>query len=160
MSGVDATTVAAAIGLGTVLVWIAVIDMRELRVPDRLSLPLVAAGLALAPALSWQPITAHLIGALGGYCALAAVGALHFRWRGHEGLGLGDAKLFAAGGAWMGWIALPVVLLEAALLGLVFAGLRRAGRRGAPEIPFAPALAIAIWSTWIFGAPGVPVTWR
>ena len=156
----DAATLAAAIGLGVMLAWISVIDLRELRVPDRLSLPLIAAGLSVALALSRQPVTAHLIGALGGYCVLAGVGALHFRWRGHDGLGLGDAKLFAAAGAWLGWMPLPAVLLEAALIGLIFAGLRRAGGYGSPEIPFAPALAVAIWSTWIFGAPGIPVTWR
>ena len=37
------------------------------------------------------------------------------RLRGREGLGLGDAKLLAAGGAWLGWTQLaPVVLIACA----------------------------------------------
>lgn len=153
-------TAGLSILLLIVLLRIAVIDIRELRVPDRLSLPLAVAGLAVAWMMSRQPIGAHLAGALGGYAVLAAVGALHFRLRGREGLGLGDAKLFAAAGAWLGWEALPAVLFLAAVLGLLTAGLRRLAGAAAPEIPFAPALAAAFWLGWTFGVPGVPMAWR
>lgn len=160
MSRHEAVTFASTTGLAVVLLWITVIDLRELRVPNRLSLPLVAAGLAVAWLISLQPLHAHVAGALVGYGVLAAVGALHFRLRGREGLGLGDAKLFAAAGAWLGWAALPAVLFEAALLGLLIAGMRRLAGAASPEIPFAPALAIAFWASWTFGVPGVPMTWR
>jgi leader peptidase (prepilin peptidase)/N-methyltransferase len=112
-----------------------------------LSLPLAAAGLLHAAMLDPEALPAHLLGAGLGYASLAAFGALYFRLRGREGLGLGDAKLFAAGGAWLGWQALPLVLAVAAVTGLVFALAAR--RRPAPHIAFGPWLALGIWIGWI-----------
>jgi leader peptidase (prepilin peptidase)/N-methyltransferase len=77
--------------------------------------------------------------------------------RGREGLGQGDAKLLAAGGAWLGWEALPWVVLLAAMLGLALALFRRA--RGVAltretALPFGPPLALAIWIIRLHGFPG------
>jgi leader peptidase (prepilin peptidase)/N-methyltransferase len=134
--------------LGAALVAIAVIDFRTYRIPDWLSLPLVAAGLAWSTLAEPQRWGAHLVGAALGYGSLAGFGALYFRLRRREGLGLGDAKLFAAGGAWLGWQALPLVLAVAAVAGLVFA---LATRRWLPTAPiaFGPWLALGIWLGWL-----------
>ncbi len=136
-------TLAAGAVLTLALGAIALIDARTQRIPDRLSLPLIASGLVWS-ALAEQPLLSHAIGAAAGYAALAGFGWLFFRLRSHEGLGLGDAKLFAAGGAWLGWQPLPLVLLVAALGGLGYA-LVSARRR----IAFGPWLAIAIWLVWV-----------
>lgn len=144
----------AAIGAGAVLfaalAAIAVIDLRTRRIPDRLSLPLAAAGLGWA-AWAGEPFAAHLIGAIAGYASLAIFGAIWFRRSGREGLGLGDAKLFAAGGAWLGWQALPLVLLIASVCGLVFA-LATRGVHGSPQIAFGPWIALGIWCGWLAGS--------
>ena len=73
---------------------------------------------------------------------------------GREGLGLGDAKLFAAAGAWVSWAGLPSVLLLAAagalaghLLAARLTGQRLEGR----EFPFGPYLAAALWLVWLYG---------
>jgi leader peptidase (prepilin peptidase)/N-methyltransferase len=124
---------------------IARVDAGTERIPDRLSLPLIGAGAAWT-VISDQPFLAHLVGAAAGYSALAGFGWLHFRLRRQEGLGLGDAKLFAAGGAWLGWQPLPLVLLVAAIGGLGYA-LVTARRR----IAFGPWLALAIWLVWMLG---------
>jgi leader peptidase (prepilin peptidase)/N-methyltransferase len=133
--------------LGATLLAIAVIDFRTYRIPDWLSLPLVAAGLAWS-ALTRADWIAHVVGAAVGYTSLAAFGALYFRLRQREGLGLGDAKLFAAGGAWLGWQALPLVLAVSAIAGLTFA---LAARRLPPAAPlaFGPWLALGIWLGWL-----------
>lgn len=136
----------ATLGLLAALAAIAVIDLRSLRIPDALSLPLVAAGLAVAPALRGGATADHLIGAAAGFALFAVIGEVHFRRRGVEGLGLGDAKLFAAAGAWLGWQALPWVLLVAALGGLAFA---LAAGRGRP-VAFGPWLALGIAATWLW----------
>lgn len=133
--------------LGATLVAIVVIDVRTYRIPDWLSLPLVAAGLAWS-ALNRPDWTAHLVGAAVGYASLAAFGALYYRLRGREGLGLGDAKLFAAAGAWLGWQSLPTVLAVSAVSGLVFA-LATSRRRPAAPIAFGPWLALGIWLGWL-----------
>ncbi len=137
------TVLTAALGA------IAIVDMRSLRIPDLLSLPLIAAGIAAAVWLQRVPVHHHLIGAAAGFAVFAAIGSWYFARTGIDGLGLGDAKLFAAAGAWLGWQALPMVLLIAALCGLAFAVLTGAHRRGA-ALAFGPWLALGFWSVWIW----------
>lgn len=137
--------VALTVALTGALIVVAVIDLRTFRIPDLISLPLIAAGLGIAFAVPGGYGPDHLIGAAGAYLAFAAIGAAHFRARGIDGLGLGDAKLFAAAGAWLGWQALPIVLLIAALGGLGQALARR--DRGAP-LAFGPWLAAGFWVVW------------
>ena len=143
-------------GLGLVLAAIARVDLRSLRIPDRLSLPLLASGLVLGFVCQLVPGRMpgdHLIGALAGYLLFAAIGAGFYRWRQVEGLGLGDAKLFAASGAWLGWQGLPPVLLIAALGGLGQAMLRAAPQRHRP-LAFGPWIAVGFFALWLW------LTWR
>ena len=68
--------------------------------------------------------------------------------------GLGDVKLFAAAGAWVGWQGLPSVLLIGAATGLA-AALLLARAKGPPgprePVPFGPYLALGLWITWLYG---------
>ena len=139
--------ISLAIGLAFWLVGISVIDIRTQRIPDLLSLPLVAGGLLVAVWRSSLPFHAHLIGLAAGYLVLAGIGHAYFLRRGEEGLGLGDAKLFGAAGAWLGWAQLPFVLLAASCLGLFFAILARKAMRA--RIAFGPFLAAGFWLTWV-----------
>ena len=134
--------------LAPILAAIAVIDARTLRIPDSLSLPLIGLGLVMVATRDSAAMADHLIGAGAGFLVLAAIGEFHFRRRGTEGLGLGDAKLFGAAGAWLGWQALPQVLLIAAVGGLVHAVVRRKSVKGV-EIAFGPWLAIGFGIAWI-----------
>jgi len=74
--------------------------------------------------------------------------------RGSEGLGAGDARLFALMGLWLGPAALPGCLFVAALSGLASAliMLRAKGAGQAPlALPFGPHLALAFWLAWAVG---------
>ena len=137
--------------LGWWLLALALIDLRSWLLPDVLTLPLIAAGLAGAVTglLPGTTIKDAGLGAGAGYMALAGVGWLYRRWRGRDGLGLGDAKLFAAAGAWVGVERLPWVLLLAALLGLVFALTRPQPVRAETPVPFGPPLALAFWGLFV-----------
>ena len=80
---------------------------------------------------------------------------LYRRWRGRDGLGLGDAKLLAASGAWLGLEGIAPTLLAASLSGLAAALIGHvAGRPIAAEtrVPFGPFLAGATWLIWLYGA--------
>ena len=80
---------------------------------------------------------------------------LYSRLRGRDGLGLGDAKLFAASGAWLGLEGLPAVLLVAcgaAIVALLVDGLAIAGLSATTRIPFGPFLAFGTWIVWLYGA--------
>jgi leader peptidase (prepilin peptidase) / N-methyltransferase len=75
---------------------------------------------------------------------------MFYRLRGEEGLGLGDAKLFAAGGAWLGWQALPPVLLVSAASALLYVVMERVIRRSDERrIAFGPWLSAGIWIVWL-----------
>ena len=138
----------ASFNLAVALAAIAIIDLRTYRIPDRLSLPLIGLGLAWAFWLGERPWPAHLVGALIGYVSLAGFGAIYYRLRGREGLGLGDAKLFAAGGAWLGWQALPLVLLVASLGALLWAIVLRQNDANS-VLAFGPWIALGIWIVWL-----------
>ena len=136
----------ATLVLTGLLLAIARADLRTLRIPDPLNLALILTGLGLA-ATGWH-LTDHLIGALAGYALFWGIGEVHFRRTGREGLGLGDAKLFAGAGAWLGWQPLPFVLLIAALGGLVAALVQR-WRGARAELAFGPWLAAGLWAMWM-----------
>ena len=144
-------TAGLTIALAAVCAWIAVVDFRAMRIPDLASLPLIAAGLLLSGVASHMALADRLIGAGVGFLALWAIGEAYFRWRGVEALGIGDAKLYAAAGAWLGWAALPAVLLIAAVMGLVFAALRPSQHPSKTQsgLAFGPWLAAAFLVCWL-----------
>jgi len=153
---------AATLLLGVTLTAIAVIDAREMRVPDYLSLPLIVGGLLFMAFTAPAALFWHAAGAAAGYLLIWGVAAAFRTLRGREGIGMGDAKLLAVGGAWTGLLALPSILLAASAAGLVWALVlkiltrREAGR----PIPFGPFLCAAIFLIWLAGAPGTPPVWR
>ncbi|WP_226783069.1 prepilin peptidase [Oceaniglobus trochenteri] len=131
------------------------IDAREHRIPDRLSLPLLAAGLALAAWRMGGVPPGALAGAVTGWAVFAGLGALFHRRYGAEGLGRGDAKLLGAAGAWLGLGALPLLVLFAALAALCRVFLRPAPK-DAP-IAFGPWLSLAflvLWAGFLSGRVG------
>lgn len=147
--------------LGWAMLAIAAVDARRFTIPDVLSLPAVPAGLLASgylvdPWNSQLVSLAHVIGACLGGTAFWLVREAYWRWRGREGLGLGDVKLAAAGGAWVGWEHLADVVLLAAAGALSFAialaVVRRGRLSGGERIPFGAFLAPAIWIVWCLRA--------
>jgi leader peptidase (prepilin peptidase) / N-methyltransferase len=144
----------ASLGLGWTLLTLAAIDQRHLVLPDVLTLPLIPAGLLVAYGLGGSMLPDRLLGAIAGFAALSALAWTYRRLRDREGLGLGDAKLLAAAGAWLGWQALPSVVLIAAASGLALALACSRGGDGlawTSKIAFGPHLALAFWLVWLFG---------
>lgn len=138
------------LGLGWTLLALAAVDVAAFWLPERLTVPLAVAGLAVNAWLLGDVPVAALTGAIVGWGAFAVVILVYRVWRGRDGLGWGDATLLGVGGAWVGWQGLPgVVLLSATagLLGALLTGHRDADAR----IPFGPALALGVWVTWLHG---------
>ena len=143
-----------SVGLGWCLLVLAVIDHRHLILPDQLTMPLIPIGLGVAYLIDPGLIDEHLIGAAVGLLAFVGIAWLYHALRGRDGLGLGDAKLLAGAGAWLGLAALPGVVLMASCTALSLALLHSfAGERAAlsAEIPFGPHLALAFWMSWLLG---------
>jgi leader peptidase (prepilin peptidase)/N-methyltransferase len=130
-----------------VLVYLAYFDLRTFRLPDIITLPLIFTGIVLN-GLSNQGFASFqdsVIGAILGYTGLWLLNSLYRALKKQNGIGMGDAKLLAALGAWLGWQSLPSILLIASLTGLI-GGLvwlvwNKQNHRAA--FPFGPFLAIA-----------------
>lgn len=129
----------------TVLSWT---DIKSFRLPDKITLPLI--GLGIVQAFLLSDIQASLIGAIIGYLAFVLIEQGFRMLRGKEGLGRGDAKLLAAGGAWCGWSGLPLIVLIASGTGLLLALLPKYRDQG--RIPFGPCLAFGIFMVWASSA--------
>jgi leader peptidase (prepilin peptidase)/N-methyltransferase len=138
--------------LGWCLLALGWIDLRTGLLPDVLDLPLLVLGLLVAEAFEPDELADRAVAAAIGYIALRAISWIYRRLRGRDGLGQGDAKLFAAGGAWLGSAALPLVMLLAAVAALLAAGSLALGGtklRAHTALPFGPFLAAAIWILWL-----------
>lgn len=144
----------ASLALGATLILLSAIDLEHYRLPDTLTLPLIAAGVLLAFALGWPDPIWHVAAAAVGYLSFFLIGQVYLVVRGIAGLGLGDAKLFAGAGAWVGMPGLVSVAFLASALMLLGLGLGwLAGRRPNREtrLPFGPALAFGLWIVWLYG---------
>jgi leader peptidase (prepilin peptidase)/N-methyltransferase len=149
-------------GLGWSLLTLAWIDWRHFRLPDVITLPLLLFGLAATWFESPEDITDHAIGAIAGYLSFAGLAWGYKALRGRDGLGLGDAKLLAAAGAWLGWMTLPQVILLAAICGIVVAlglAIIRGRLDATARIPFGPCLAFSIWIVRLYDPNSDWLTW-
>jgi len=116
-------------GFGWALLALAAIDWRHLVLPDFLTLPLIAAGLAAAWALDRSTVADRAIGAAAGFAFVMLVRAAYWQLRRREGIGLGDAKLLAA--ALARWRHLS----------------------WDDRVPFGAFLALGTWLVWLYGPP-------
>jgi leader peptidase HopD len=125
--------------------------------PDRLTCPLLWSGLLFHLVIQPERLATSVLGAMTGYCSLAALYWLYRGIRHQEGLGYGDVKFFAALGAWLEWQKLPMLITLATGLALLFVCLvtlaQRSGRALKNPLRFGPFLSaaglISGWQSWI-----------
>jgi leader peptidase (prepilin peptidase)/N-methyltransferase len=144
----------AAFGLTAALLTMSAIDAETHLLPDSLTLPLLWVGLIVNFDDTFATLHAAVVGAIAGYGFLWCIYWLFRFARGVEGMGYGDFKLLAALGAWLGWAALPQIVLIAAVTGAI-AGLIAmwSGRLRFDEpLPFGPFLALGGAVTLFTGA--------
>jgi len=170
---------AVAFGFSCAMVVVSIIDLDQGIIPDVVSLPGILAGLSVSALV---PGGVGLWDAFAGACLggglLWAVATAYQRAAGIEGLGLGDVKLLAMIGAFLGWQSIPAVLLIASITGSaggVAIVLSRRGRMRARRVlrslgpgavlrhfrrtplPFGPFLALgAVAALYI---PGLTLPW-
>jgi leader peptidase (prepilin peptidase)/N-methyltransferase len=148
---------AAGAALALNMLAIAVIDWRFFVIPDELSALAIALGLI---ALGFDDRSGKLALALDASVRGATMAALFLalrfayrRWRGREGIGLGDVKLAGVAGIWLDWPSLPIAVEIAALaaLGFILTQRVQAGRALDPlmKLPFGAFFAPAIWICWL-----------
>lgn len=135
------------------LIALSVIDFKETLLPDDITLPFLWLGLLFSlGGFFTNPIDA-IIGGAAGYLSLWLVYHVFRLITGKEGMGYGDFKLLAMLGAWLGWQALPMIIILSSFVGAVV-GLSLivfTGRDHQIPIPFGPYLAAAGWIYLLYG---------
>lgn len=142
------------VAFGWTLLTLAAMDLRTMMLSDVLTLPLIAAGLAVVAWLDVEAVPNHMIAAVLGALLIVAVAWVYRRARGREGIGMGDAKLMAAAGAWVGLEGLGTVLLYGVAATLILVLVKSAaGARMAAEtaVPLGAGLALGLWLVWLYG---------
>jgi len=138
---------------GWMLLLLAVLDVEHFWLPDRVTWLLALLGIA-AGAVGLPPFpNDRLVGLVIGFAGLWLVGALYKALRNRDGLGGGDPKLLGAIGAWLGWTALPYVLVLAGLVGLgavLVVRLRGETVSATTRLPLGALMAVAAWPIWLF----------
>ena len=142
--------------LALVMCAIALYDARHFVIPNALGA--VAFALALAHAVALDPhaplppagFAVMRAGASGVMFLAVRLG--YRRWRGRDGLGLGDVKLAAVAGDWLDWFALAVAIEIAVVAALASYLVRhhigRRPMRATDALPLGLYLAPAIWVGW------------
>ncbi|WP_249127392.1 prepilin peptidase [Bradyrhizobium lablabi] len=143
--------------LAALMLAIAVMDQDRYVIPNELTaaaaaLALLRAGI-VGPDAGWEGV----LWSIGRACAVAlpllVLTEGYRRWRGRDGLGLGDVKLAGVLGAWLGWVTIFAVLEAATLTAiaayLIHAMVHRRPLRGTAFLPFGAFLAPAIWLGWL-----------
>jgi len=135
------------------LVTVSFIDLEHQIIPDRISLPGIAAGLTNAVIMGHISLVDSLIGIFAGGGILFLIGKAYQLITGREGMGGGDVKLLAMIGAWLGWKSLAFVALFASLTGAVLgsAFLFLSGKGYRVRIPFGPFLCLGALFYLFFG---------
>ena len=142
----------ARIAFACAMLVLGVIDLRHRILPNVITLPGIALGLGLSVGLEPGPVGA-LAGAAVGAGVPLVIARVYYRVRGVEGLGMGDVKMLAMIGAFLGWQPALLTLLAASLLGSL-AGLAVlvAGRGDARyPLPFGSFLAVAAFASTLVG---------
>jgi leader peptidase (prepilin peptidase)/N-methyltransferase len=104
----------------------------------------VLIGPLLTPDISWID---RVAGVLFGFLALEGARRAFKALRNKEGMGGGDPKLFGALGIWMGWQALPYLLMLSCLLGFAWVLFSaKIERAGATQLPFGSFLCVAVFA--------------
>ena len=158
------TTLVTLIGgvvLISLLMPLVLIDIDHLWLPEPICRAGVIAGLlatGLIAAFAEQQtggslLFNHLLASAAGLLVLEGLSALAERLVGQPALGLGDAKLAAMAGAWLGLAGLGVAMGIAVMSGALFGVLGRITGRLKPRepFPFGPFIAVGIWLVWLMG---------
>ncbi len=136
------------------------IDIHLQIIPDKISLPGIIIGFVGSfcnPFVTWQQAG---LGILLGGGVLYGVAWVYLLVTSRDGMGLGDVKLLAMIGAFLGWNCLLYVIFFSSLTGSVvgIAAMFRQKKGGKTKIPYGPFLALAAMS-WLFFQEAILSVW-
>ena len=150
----DPTLLASHLVLGAALIVLFAIDLEHQILPNVITLPGIVVGwlFALVTPVGWLD---SLLGILLGGGILYAIAAAYYAVRREEGLGMGDVKMLAMVGAFLGWKAVLITLVLASFSGSIVGVGMIAASRGNMKyaLPFGTFLALGALAAMTFGDP-------
>ena len=145
--GISLTTLFLII-LSVVFLIIFFIDLKHYIIPNTLTYSMMILGFVKSFDPNLDPIFPNflnsLIGGLLGYGIIWSIIYFYRQFKKKEGMGLGDAKLFAVIGFWFGWISIPFVVFLSSIIALlsVLPDLLRSSKKLSSQIPFGPFIIL------------------
>ena len=164
LAGVGASLIAApgpeglsGAFLAALMLAIAIVDSDRYIIPNELIAAALALGLlraaTLGPDADWRDAIWAALRAASVALPFLGLMAGYRRWRGRDGLGLGDVKLAAVAGAWLGLVAIfaAIELATLSALGayLIGAYVQKRPLKSTAFLPFGLFLAPAVWIGWL-----------
>jgi leader peptidase (prepilin peptidase) / N-methyltransferase len=140
--------------LGFILTAVAIYDARHMLIPDSFNLALAVVGAAFLYQAGYDSSISAVLASVMGGLALLIARFVYKKWRGVDGLGLGDVKFMFAAGLWLTPQLLPWLLLFASLSGIAIALLFH-GKDMQARLPFGPHLALGTLACWLLKANNV-----
>ena len=145
--GISLTTLLLII-LSIVFLIIFFIDLKHYIIPNSLTHSMMILGFIKSFDPNLNPIFPNflnsLIGGLLGYGIIWSIIYFYRQLKKKEGMGLGDAKLFAVIGFWFGWVSIPFVIFLSSIIALlsVLPDLLRSSKKLSSQIPFGPFIIL------------------
>lgn len=143
-----------AIVFSCLLLVCSVIDMQHRIIPDVISLPMIAASPLVAMVHPDLTLASSLIGVVAGGGIFYALAWFYYLLRKEAGLGMGDVKLLAAIGGWLGYQSLIPTIFLGSISGAVFgigAIIITKNTHMKTAIPFGPFLALGAFAYLVAG---------
>lgn len=143
----------AAAVFSSLLLVLAVIDAAHFLLPDQLTYLTLGLGLAASFGVSWTTPLGSVLGAAAGAATLLLLIGAWYLLRRVRGMGLGDVKMLAGVGAFLGPYGMLLTLFLACLFGALFGLLLMVrGRLGwGSRLPFGVFLSIGAAVSLFFG---------
>ena len=146
---------ASRLVLGCSLLVLFAIDLEHHLLPNAITLPGIVVGFVFSLLTGEPGLVDSLVGIVIGGGFLWAIAEAYYRIRGEEGLGMGDVKMLAMIGAFIGWKLTLLTLMFASLTGTVVGLALIASKRGTMKyaLPFGTFLALGAGFAAVAGQP-------
>lgn len=145
--GITLTTILLII-LSLAFLIIFFIDLRHYIIPNFITYPMMILGFikSFDPNLNsiFPNYINSLIGGIFGYAMIWSIIYFYKQIKKKDGMGLGDAKLFAVIGFWFGWISIPFIIFLSSIIALIYVlpDLLKNSKKMSSQIPFGPFIII------------------
>lgn len=154
LSSSPVEVIVCSLWLAVVLIALSVVDIETFSLPDTLVGALAGGGIFAVIMLDTSVLLQNVFAAITTGLFILAINWLYLHVRGRHGIGIGDAKLLAAGAIWLGGTGIVNGIFWACLTGFAHC-LAKTGFKSrlsrTTKIPFGPHIALGIWLVWLFG---------